>query len=44
MRKIWDIWRKKVQWSMMSELQQVKISSLKSWILASLPLKYKEVL
>jgi len=35
---------KGVQCSVIDELKQIKISSLKSWIVPSLPLKYKEVL
>ncbi len=33
-----------VQCSVMGEVEQIKILSLKSLIIASLPLKYKEVL
>jgi hypothetical protein len=44
MREIWGVWCKGVQHSMMDELKQIRISSLKSWIIASLPLKYKKVL
>jgi hypothetical protein len=35
---------KKVQCLMMGELKKIKISNLKSLIIASLSLKYKEVL
>jgi hypothetical protein len=42
--KIWGVWCKGVQFFMMDELKQIRFSSLKSLIIASLPLKYKEVL
>jgi hypothetical protein len=42
--KIWGVWWKGVQCWVMVELTQIKISSLKFWIVASLALGYKEVL
>jgi hypothetical protein len=44
MMKLWGVWCKDVQCSMMGELKQIKISSLKPLIIASFPLEYKEVL
>jgi hypothetical protein len=44
MRKIWGVCCKGVQHLMMDELKQIRIPSLKYWIIASLPLKYKKVL
>jgi hypothetical protein len=44
MGKIWGIWCNVVQYLVMVEFKQIKISSLKSLIIASLPLEYKEVL
>jgi len=44
MVKIWGVWCKGIQCSMMGELKQIKISSLKPLIIASFPLEYKEVL
>jgi hypothetical protein len=42
--KIWGVWCKGVQWQMMGDLKQIRISSLRSLIIASFLLKYKEVL
>jgi hypothetical protein len=42
--KMWDVWCKRVQCLVMGELKHIKISSLKYFIIASWPLKYKEVL
>jgi hypothetical protein len=42
MEKIWSVWCKEVQCFVMGKLKYIKISSLKSLIVASLPLKYKE--
>jgi hypothetical protein len=42
--KILHVQCKRVQCSVMGEIEQIKILSLKSLIIASLPLKYKEVL
>jgi hypothetical protein len=39
-----SVWFKAVQYFVMGELKQIRLSSLKSLIFASLPLKYKEVL
>jgi hypothetical protein len=44
MHKIWDVWCKGVQCSMMGKWKQIKIPSLRSLIVASLALEYKEVL
>jgi hypothetical protein len=44
MRKIWGVQRKGVQCSMMGESKQIKILSLKFFIVASLLLDYKAVL
>jgi hypothetical protein len=43
MEKIYGVWGKGVQCSIMDELKQIRILNLKSWIIASLPLEYKEV-
>jgi hypothetical protein len=43
MKKIWGAQCKGVQCSMMGELKQIKILSLKFFIVASLLLDYKEV-
>jgi hypothetical protein len=42
MGKIWGVWCKGVQCLMMGELKQIGISSLRSLIVASLLLQYKE--
>ncbi len=42
--KIWGVRCKTVQCFTMGELKHTTISSLKSWIVASLPFKYKKVL
>jgi hypothetical protein len=39
-----DVWWKEVQYPVMGELKQIRILSLKLWIVASLPLEYKELL
>jgi hypothetical protein len=44
MGKIWGVWCKGIQCSMIGELKHIKISSLKSLIIASLFMEYKEVL
>jgi hypothetical protein len=44
MGKIWGVWCKGVQSLMMGDLKQIKILSLRSLIVASLPLDYKEIL
>jgi hypothetical protein len=44
MEKIWSVWCKEVQCLVMGKLKYIKISSLKSLIVATLPLKYKEAL
>jgi hypothetical protein len=44
MGKIHGVWCKGIQCSMMGELKHIKISSLKSLIIASLFMEYKEVL
>jgi len=38
------VWWKEVQYPVMEELKQIRILSLKLWIVASLPLEYKELL
>ncbi len=42
--KIWGVRCKTIQCFMMGELKQIRISSLKFWIIASLFFKYKKVL
>jgi hypothetical protein len=42
MWEIWGVWCKKVQFSTMSELTQIRILSLKALIATSLPLKSKK--
>jgi hypothetical protein len=42
--KYGGVWCKGVQCSVIGELKEIKISSLKSWTVASLPLAYKEIL
>jgi hypothetical protein len=44
MGKTWGVWCMGVKCLLMGELKQIKISSIKSWIIASLLPKYKEVL
>jgi hypothetical protein len=38
------VWWKEVQYHVMGELKQIRILSLKFWIVTSLPLEYKELL
>jgi hypothetical protein len=42
-KKLWGVWYKGDQCSMMSELKQIMILSLNFFVVASLPLDYKEV-
>jgi hypothetical protein len=42
--KIWGVWCKGVLCLVMSDLKHNKISNLRSLIIASLPLEYKEFL
>jgi hypothetical protein len=44
MGKIWGVWCKGIQCLVVGELKHIKISSLKSLIIASLFMEYKEVL
>jgi hypothetical protein len=44
MGKVWHVWCKGIERSMMGELKEMKILSFKSWIIASLLLEYKKVL
>jgi hypothetical protein len=38
------VWCKEVQCPVMGELKQIRVVSLNFWIVASLPLEYKELL
>jgi hypothetical protein len=44
MGKILGVWFKAVQYFVMGELKQIRVSSLNFVMVASLPLEYKDVL